>query len=93
MAAKAILMEQLKQILRLKHDGLSIKAIVRHTGTSRPTIRKYLARIRDAVVDKNNLTGINSKCYLMQPSIMMRPGSGVNVILFYWSILFTQKQN
>ncbi len=61
MAAKAILMEQLKQILRLKQDGFSIKAIVRHTGISRPTVRKYLARIRDAVVDENNLTGLTSK--------------------------------
>jgi hypothetical protein len=32
MAAKAIRMEKLKQILRLKQDGFSIKAIVRNTG-------------------------------------------------------------
>ena len=45
MAAKAILMEQLKQVLQLKRDGLSIKAIARYTGIARNTIKKYLARI------------------------------------------------
>ncbi len=45
MAAKAIQMEQLKQILQLKRDGLSIKAIARYTGIARNTIRKYLAHI------------------------------------------------
>jgi hypothetical protein len=49
MAAKAILMEQLKQILRLQRDGFSINAIVRHTGISWPTIKKYLTRIENAV--------------------------------------------
>ena len=32
MAAKAIQMEQLKQIIRPQRDGFSINAIVRHTG-------------------------------------------------------------
>ena len=45
MAAKAIQMEQVKQILQLKRDGFSIKAIARYTGIARNTIRKYLARI------------------------------------------------
>src|SRR6266540_4115351 len=45
MAAKSIQMEQLKQILQLKRDGFSIKAIARYTGIARNTIRKYLARI------------------------------------------------
>jgi DNA-binding NarL/FixJ family response regulator len=44
MAAKAIHMKQLKQILRLHCDGFSINAIVRHTGTSWPTVKKYLLR-------------------------------------------------
>lgn len=37
-------MELLKQILRLKQEGFSIKAIVRYTGISRPTVKKYLQR-------------------------------------------------
>lgn len=45
MAAKTILMEQLKQVLQLKRDGFSIKAIARTTGIARNTIKKYLARI------------------------------------------------
>lgn len=47
MAAKAIQMEQLKQVLQLKRDGLSIKAIARYTGIARNTIKKYLARVDD----------------------------------------------
>lgn len=52
MAAKALSMEQLKDILRLKKDGFSIKAIVRHTGLARNTVRKYLAAINAADIDK-----------------------------------------
>ncbi|MEI6950701.1 IS21 family transposase [Paraflavisolibacter sp. H34] len=37
-------MEQLKQILQLQNDGFSIKAIARHTGLARNTVKKYLAR-------------------------------------------------
>jgi len=45
MAAKAIKVEQLKQILKLKQDGFSIKAIARHTGIARNTVKKYLSKI------------------------------------------------
>ncbi|HVU95964.1 MAG TPA: helix-turn-helix domain-containing protein, partial [Puia sp.] len=41
-------MEPVKQILRLHQDGFSIKAIVRLTGISRPTVKKYLRRIHQA---------------------------------------------
>ena len=51
MAAKATQMELLKQILRLKQEGLSISAIMLATGVSRPTIRKYLNRMSDAGID------------------------------------------
>ncbi len=60
MAAKAIRMEKLKQILRLKQEGLSVKAIVRLTGISRPTVKKYLSRIKNTVIDEadvDNYTG------------------------------------
>ena len=56
MAAKAIRMEQLKQILRLKQNGFSIKAIARTTGIARNTIKKYLSRI-----DTDNAARINNK--------------------------------
>lgn len=48
MAAKATQVEQLKQVLQLKQDGFSIKAIVRRTGLARNTVKKYLARLEDA---------------------------------------------
>ena len=51
MAAKATPMEQLKQILRLKQQGLSISAIMLNTGVSRPTIRKYLKRMSNTDID------------------------------------------
>jgi transposase len=44
MAAKPIVMEQLKQVLHLYSEGHSIKAIVRLTGLSRNTVRTYLVR-------------------------------------------------
>ncbi|MEO5674008.1 MAG: IS21 family transposase [Chitinophagales bacterium] len=39
-------MELIKQILKLRDAGFSIKAMGRHTGLSRNTIRKYLQRFK-----------------------------------------------
>lgn len=45
MAQKPITMEQLKQILQLKNDGIGIREIARRTGMSRNSVRKYLSQI------------------------------------------------
>lgn len=45
MSQKSITMDRLKQILQLKSDGVPIKEIVRRTGISRNSVRKYLARL------------------------------------------------
>lgn len=45
MAAKTIKMEQVKLILNLLEKGYSVKAIARHVGLARNTVRKYLARL------------------------------------------------
>jgi transposase len=42
MSQKPIAMEQLKQILQLKNDGIGIREIARRTGISRNSVRKYL---------------------------------------------------
>ena len=52
MAAKPIAMEQLKQVLSLYKEGQSIKGIVRLTGLSRNTVRSYLARMQEEVVNE-----------------------------------------
>ena len=43
MSQKPVTMEQLKQILQLKNDGIGIREIARRTGISRNSVRKYLA--------------------------------------------------
>ena len=43
MAQKPIAMEQLKQILQLQKDGVGIREMVRRTGISRNSVRKYLS--------------------------------------------------
>lgn len=45
MAAKAITVELLKQILRLNQDGFTVSATARLLGVSRPTVIKYLSRL------------------------------------------------
>lgn len=45
MAQKPIAMEQLKQVLQLHADGISIREIARRAGISRNSVRKYLLRI------------------------------------------------
>jgi DNA-binding NarL/FixJ family response regulator len=47
-------MEQLKQVLQLKKDGISIREIARRTGISRNSVRKYLASLS---VDNPSETG------------------------------------
>lgn len=43
MAQKPIAMEQLKQLLQLKEDGIGIREMTRRLGISRNSVRKYLA--------------------------------------------------
>lgn len=43
MAQKPIVMEQLKQVLQLQSDGISIREIARRVGISRNSVRKYLS--------------------------------------------------
>ncbi|WP_165760277.1 sigma factor-like helix-turn-helix DNA-binding protein, partial [Niastella populi] len=44
-------MEQLKQILQLQADGVSIREIARRVGISRNSVRKYLSRL---ITSENN---------------------------------------
>ena len=46
MAQKPIAMEQLKQVLQLHKDGISIREIARRVGIDRNTVRKYLSRLK-----------------------------------------------
>jgi transposase len=59
MAAQTITMEHIKQILRLKKDGFSIKAIARLIDISLPTVKKYLRRIIDASHGVKDLSQIS----------------------------------
>jgi len=45
MAQKPIAMEQLKQVLQLHADGISIREISRRAGISRNIVRKYLLHL------------------------------------------------
>lgn len=52
MSQKPIVMEQLKQILQLKNDGIAIREMARRIGISRNSVRKYLALLNSA--DENS---------------------------------------
>lgn len=54
MAQKPITMEQLKQILQLKNDGIGIREIARRTGISRNSVRKYLSQLDGDTVHLSN---------------------------------------
>ena len=54
MSQKPIVMEQLKQILQLKCDGIGIREIARRTGISRNSVRKYLAMLPAATSDEDS---------------------------------------
>ncbi len=77
MAAKPIAMEQLKQVLKLKQEGHSIKSIKRLTGLARNTVKTYLKRMPEATTgtttDKE-LAGLfyNQDTALQQSSRLQR---------------------
>jgi transposase len=54
MSQKPITMEQLKQILQLKNDGIGIREITRRIGISRNSVRKYLSILAEDTDQLNN---------------------------------------
>ena len=54
MSQKPIAMDHLKQILQLKRDGVAIKEIVRRTGFSSNSVRKYLSKLSDSDLSFTN---------------------------------------
>jgi len=62
MSQKPIVMEQLKQILQLKSDGIAIREIARRIGISRNSVRKYLVLLGSANKDLSN-TDLADKAY------------------------------
>lgn len=56
MPQKPVTMEQLKQILQLKNDGIAIREIVRRTGVSRNAVKKYLARLEPSDAQQQELS-------------------------------------
>ena len=47
-------MEQLKQILQLRCDGIGIREIARRTGISRNSVRKYLGLLPTTTRDEDS---------------------------------------
>ncbi|MEJ7627155.1 MAG: helix-turn-helix domain-containing protein [Ferruginibacter sp.] len=62
MSQKPIVMEQLKQILQLKNDGIAIREIARRTALSRNSVRKYLLLLKE---DSDGFDNIFFKKYLL----------------------------
>lgn len=59
MSQKPITMEQIKQILQLKNDGVAIREISRRTGISRNAIKKYLSRFK--ISSKQDQAALSNK--------------------------------
>ena len=62
MSQKPIVMEQLKQILQLKGDGVSIREMARRIGISRNSVRKYLVRL-DTIKEYPSNTELADNAY------------------------------
>jgi len=57
MAQNPLSMEVIKQVLRLKQDGISIRETARRLGISRNSVKKYLALLGDEPADDEALAG------------------------------------
>jgi transposase len=62
MSQKPVTMEQLKQILQLKNDGIGIREIARRIGISRNSVRKYLSLL-DTGTDQLSNKDLADKAY------------------------------
>lgn len=62
MAQKPIAMEQVKQVLQLKRDGVSIREIARRVGISRNSVRKYLSRVEPGQSLCESDLAVNAYC-------------------------------
>jgi hypothetical protein len=60
MAQKPLAMEQLKQILQLKNDGVGIREITRRVGISRNSVRKYLSLLAEKEVSSDSDLAANA---------------------------------
>src|ERR1041384_5832786 len=58
MSQKPVTMEQIKQILQLKNDGVAIREIVRRTGISRNSVKKYIEHFEKVQQDPARLSNI-----------------------------------
>ncbi len=63
MSQKPITMEQLKQILQLKNDGIAIREIARRIGISRNSVRKYLSLLNDTINENLTSKELADKAY------------------------------
>lgn len=54
MAQNPISMEVIKQVIRLKQDGISIREVARRLGISRNSVKKYLAQLQDIAVQPDD---------------------------------------
>ena len=52
MSQKPLTMEQVKQVLQLKNDGVAIREIARRTGISRNAVKRYLLRLEPPAGDQ-----------------------------------------
>ena len=58
MSQKPVTMEQIRQILQLKNDGIAIREIVRRTGISRNSVKKYIERFEKDQKDHTALSNV-----------------------------------
>src|SRR5438876_419759 len=61
MAQKTVDMNQIKQVMQLKQDGIPIKEIARRTGISRKTVKKYLRKMEVIDEDESKPLPANDK--------------------------------
>lgn len=64
MAQNPLTMEVIKQMLRLKQDGIGIRETARRLGISRNSVKKYLSQLQDIPTDETDLSGriFNTDC-------------------------------
>ena len=86
MSQKPVTMEQLKQILQLKNDGVAIREIARRTGISRKTVKKYLRLMQQLPQQPNSEKSIAVTDIELADIIYKKdntPLSGVSILINY----------
>lgn len=90
MSQKPVTMEQIKQILQLKNDGVAIREIARRTGISRNSVKKYIERFEKELQNTPDLSNKQIAQTAYSNEVLLAADERLQVLFTHF--LYAQKE-